>query len=129
MDNRGRPWAEDLLLSGPEVTVVTVLAALGPAGLSSAVDDWHRGRLPKRARRGALAGGAPWRGGEASPRRVWAAVFTPGGQMEDYGRPIRFGVFPTPDPGALDEILALTRIAEDENLDFVGIQDHPYQRR
>lgn len=49
--------------------------------------------------------------------------------MEDYGRPIRFGVFPTPDADALDEVLALARIAEDENLEYVGIQDHPYQRR
>ena len=49
--------------------------------------------------------------------------------MEDYGRPIRFGVFPTPEVDAPDEVMALVRIAEDENLEYVGIQDHPYQRR
>jgi alkanesulfonate monooxygenase SsuD/methylene tetrahydromethanopterin reductase-like flavin-dependent oxidoreductase (luciferase family) len=49
--------------------------------------------------------------------------------MPDYGRPIRFGVFPSPEAEKLDEIMALTRIAEDSGLDYVGIQDHPYQRR
>jgi alkanesulfonate monooxygenase SsuD/methylene tetrahydromethanopterin reductase-like flavin-dependent oxidoreductase (luciferase family) len=49
--------------------------------------------------------------------------------MPDYGRPLRFGVFPTPEAGALDEVLALARVADEENLEYVGIQDHPYQRR
>jgi len=49
--------------------------------------------------------------------------------MPDYGRPIRFGVFPTPDAGKVDEILALARAADEGGLDYVGIQDHPYQRR
>lgn len=49
--------------------------------------------------------------------------------MVDYGRPLRFGVFPTPEAGALDEVLALARLADEENLECVGIQDHPYQRR
>lgn len=48
--------------------------------------------------------------------------------MPDYGRPLRFGVFPTPEVSRLDEILALARVA-DEHLELVGIQDHPYQRR
>jgi alkanesulfonate monooxygenase SsuD/methylene tetrahydromethanopterin reductase-like flavin-dependent oxidoreductase (luciferase family) len=26
-------------------------------------------------------------------------------------------------------VLALARVADEENLDYVGIQDHPYQRR
>jgi alkanesulfonate monooxygenase SsuD/methylene tetrahydromethanopterin reductase-like flavin-dependent oxidoreductase (luciferase family) len=49
--------------------------------------------------------------------------------MPDYGRPIGFGVFPTPDAHMLDETLTLARIADEEGLEFVGIQDHPYQRR
>ena len=49
--------------------------------------------------------------------------------MPDYGRPIRFGVFPTPEAGKLDEILALARVADEGGLEYVGIQDHPYQRR
>jgi alkanesulfonate monooxygenase SsuD/methylene tetrahydromethanopterin reductase-like flavin-dependent oxidoreductase (luciferase family) len=49
--------------------------------------------------------------------------------MPDYGRPLRFGVFPTPDAGALDEVFTLARVADEENLEYVGIQDHPYQRR
>lgn len=49
--------------------------------------------------------------------------------MTDYGRPVQFGVFPTPAAAALDEVLTLARIADDEGLDLIGIQDHPYQRR
>lgn len=49
--------------------------------------------------------------------------------MPDYGRPLRFGVFPTPMAATLDEFLTLARIADDEGLDLIGIQDHPYQRR
>ncbi len=49
--------------------------------------------------------------------------------MPDYGRPLRFGVFPTPDAGALDEVLGLAQVAAEESLEYVGIQDHPYQRR
>lgn len=49
--------------------------------------------------------------------------------MPDYGRPLRFGVFPSPDADSIDLILELARIADEEGLDLVGIQDHPYQRR
>ena len=49
--------------------------------------------------------------------------------MPDYGRPLRFGVFPTPDAASLDEVLALARVADEGGLEYVGIQDHPYQRR
>src|SRR3954468_11659771 len=52
-----------------------------------------------------------------------------GGRMPDYGRPLRFGVFPTPEAAKLDEVLALARVADEGGLDCVGIQDHPYQRR
>jgi alkanesulfonate monooxygenase SsuD/methylene tetrahydromethanopterin reductase-like flavin-dependent oxidoreductase (luciferase family) len=49
--------------------------------------------------------------------------------MPDYGRPLRFGVFPTPEAETLDEVLALARLADQGGLEYVGIQDHPYQRR
>lgn len=49
--------------------------------------------------------------------------------MTDYGRPVEFGVFPTPTADGVAEILAIARIADQEGLDFVGVQDHPYQRR
>jgi alkanesulfonate monooxygenase SsuD/methylene tetrahydromethanopterin reductase-like flavin-dependent oxidoreductase (luciferase family) len=49
--------------------------------------------------------------------------------MTDYGLPVQFGVFPTPEAGTLDEVRALARIADNEGLDLIGIQDHPYQRR
>ncbi len=49
--------------------------------------------------------------------------------MPDYGRPIRFGVFPTPEATKLAEVLALARVADESGLEYVGIQDHPYQRR
>jgi hypothetical protein len=32
--------------------------------------------------------------------------------MPDYGRPLRFGAFPTPEAGALDEVLGLARVAD-----------------
>jgi len=49
--------------------------------------------------------------------------------MPDYGRPLRFGVFPTPEAQTLDEVLTLARVADEGDLEYVGIQDHPYQRR
>jgi alkanesulfonate monooxygenase SsuD/methylene tetrahydromethanopterin reductase-like flavin-dependent oxidoreductase (luciferase family) len=49
--------------------------------------------------------------------------------MTDYGRPVRFGVFPEPATDRLDEILAMATVADRAGLDLIGIQDHPYQRR
>ena len=49
--------------------------------------------------------------------------------MPDYGRPVRFGVFPTPEASKLAEVLTLARVADENGLEYVGIQDHPYQRR
>lgn len=49
--------------------------------------------------------------------------------MADYGRPVRFGIFPTPEAAAFEEIMTLARVADREGLDLIGIQDHPYQRR
>jgi alkanesulfonate monooxygenase SsuD/methylene tetrahydromethanopterin reductase-like flavin-dependent oxidoreductase (luciferase family) len=49
--------------------------------------------------------------------------------MTDYGRAVQFGVFPTPEAAALDDILAIAAIADRSGLELIGIQDHPYQRR
>ncbi len=47
--------------------------------------------------------------------------------MADYGRPLSFGVFPTPEVKALDQVLELALVADETGLDLIGIQDHPYQ--
>ncbi|MPY77334.1 MAG: LLM class flavin-dependent oxidoreductase [Actinophytocola sp.] len=49
--------------------------------------------------------------------------------MTDYRRPVRFGVFPTPDADRVDGILTIASVADQDGLDLIGIQDHPYQRR
>ncbi|HSL11937.1 MAG TPA: LLM class flavin-dependent oxidoreductase [Actinomycetota bacterium] len=43
--------------------------------------------------------------------------------------PAEFGISVTPDWRNNDEILRLTRLADEADLDLVGIQDHPYQWR
>lgn len=48
--------------------------------------------------------------------------------MADHGRPLQFGVSLAPVASELEAILR-TVDAADRNLDLVGIQDHPYQRR
>ena len=45
----------------------------------------------------------------------------------DYGLPIRFGVFVTPE--ATERPMQLAVMAEELGFDVVGVQDHPYQRR
>jgi alkanesulfonate monooxygenase SsuD/methylene tetrahydromethanopterin reductase-like flavin-dependent oxidoreductase (luciferase family) len=47
--------------------------------------------------------------------------------VPDYGRDLTFGYFLV--PNAADPLLASAREAEDRGLDWIGIQDHPYQRR
>ena len=47
--------------------------------------------------------------------------------MPDYGRDIKFGYFLIPD--AASPLLSLAQQAEQLGLDYIGIQDHPYQRR
>lgn len=49
--------------------------------------------------------------------------------MTDYGRPVRFGIFPSPEVAKLDQTLAAAAIADRGGLELVGIQDHPYQAR
>jgi alkanesulfonate monooxygenase SsuD/methylene tetrahydromethanopterin reductase-like flavin-dependent oxidoreductase (luciferase family) len=49
--------------------------------------------------------------------------------MSDYGRAPEFGIFPTPAADAYQDVLEMAKIADENGLDFIGIQDHPYQRR
>jgi alkanesulfonate monooxygenase SsuD/methylene tetrahydromethanopterin reductase-like flavin-dependent oxidoreductase (luciferase family) len=45
----------------------------------------------------------------------------------DYGQPVRFGVFVTPE--ATDRPLRQAALADELGFELVGVQDHPYQRR
>ena len=47
--------------------------------------------------------------------------------MPDYGRAIKFGYFLIPNADA--PLLSIAREVERRGLDYVGVQDHPYQRR
>src|SRR5687767_5160345 len=47
--------------------------------------------------------------------------------MPDYGRVIKFGYFLIPNADA--PMLSLAQEAERLELDYVAVQDHPYQRR
>jgi len=47
----------------------------------------------------------------------------------DYGQPVRFGVFITPDATQPDRALKLAELADELGFDLIGVQDHPYQRR
>jgi len=47
--------------------------------------------------------------------------------MADYGRAIKFGYFLI--PNADDPLLSIAQQVERLGLDYVAVQDHPYQRR
>ena len=47
--------------------------------------------------------------------------------MPDHGRDLTFGYFLV--PNAADPLLATAREIEERGLDWIGVQDHPYQRR
>ena len=47
--------------------------------------------------------------------------------MPDYGRELKFGYFLVPNAG--DPLIETAREAEALGLDYIAIQDHPYQRR
>ena len=47
----------------------------------------------------------------------------------DYGLPIRFGCFITPDATSPLRALELATVVDDLGFDLIGVQDHPYQRR
>lgn len=49
--------------------------------------------------------------------------------MGDYGKPLRFGHFLTPDASIGRQIIPFAQELEAMDLDLIGIQDHPYQMR
>jgi len=49
--------------------------------------------------------------------------------MVDYGQPVRFGVFLTPDATQPSRLLELAILADELGFELIGVQDHPYQRR
>ena len=44
-------------------------------------------------------------------------------------RDLQFGIFLSPAAAAYDETVRVAKLADDLELDLIGIQDHPYQRR
>ena len=46
--------------------------------------------------------------------------------MSDYGRPLQFGYFLTPDASNYPELLRVAQLVDDLGPDLIGIQDHPY---
>ncbi|MFI6079452.1 LLM class flavin-dependent oxidoreductase [Streptomyces sp. NPDC051217] len=47
--------------------------------------------------------------------------------MKDFGRPLQFGVSIDPSAAGFAEALALARQADKAGLDYLAVQDHPYQ--
>jgi alkanesulfonate monooxygenase SsuD/methylene tetrahydromethanopterin reductase-like flavin-dependent oxidoreductase (luciferase family) len=47
----------------------------------------------------------------------------------DYGHPLEFGYFLTPDAGDPVGVLETARLLDRLGYDVIGVQDHPYQRR
>jgi alkanesulfonate monooxygenase SsuD/methylene tetrahydromethanopterin reductase-like flavin-dependent oxidoreductase (luciferase family) len=47
--------------------------------------------------------------------------------MPDYGHPLVFGAFVTPDARSYHETVRLARVADELGFDILGVQDHPYQ--
>jgi alkanesulfonate monooxygenase SsuD/methylene tetrahydromethanopterin reductase-like flavin-dependent oxidoreductase (luciferase family) len=47
----------------------------------------------------------------------------------DYGRPVQFGYFLTPDASDYPEVLRRAQLCDVLGMELIGIQDHPYQSR
>lgn len=47
----------------------------------------------------------------------------------DYGRPVQFGYFLTPDASDYPEVLRRAQLCDRLGMELIGIQDHPYQSR
>ena len=47
----------------------------------------------------------------------------------DYGQPVRFGVFLTPQALEPSRTIELAVLADELGFELIGVQDHPYQRR
>lgn len=49
--------------------------------------------------------------------------------MTDYGLPLQFGVSFSPEVSQSDQMLSLSQRVDQAGLDFIAIQDHPYNRQ
>lgn len=49
--------------------------------------------------------------------------------MTEHDRPLSFGIFPVPDASDLATLWDAVATADENGLDLIGVQDHPYQRR
>lgn len=49
--------------------------------------------------------------------------------MTDYGHPLEFGFFPSPDASNVANLMRLVELAEARGIELLTIQDHPYQKR
>jgi alkanesulfonate monooxygenase SsuD/methylene tetrahydromethanopterin reductase-like flavin-dependent oxidoreductase (luciferase family) len=47
----------------------------------------------------------------------------------DYGHPLEFAYFLSPDAGDPEGVLETARVVDGLGYDLVGVQDHPYQPR
>src|SRR6185369_1540264 len=47
----------------------------------------------------------------------------------DYGRPIEFGFFLVPNADEYPQLIEQAELADRLGLDYIGVQDHPYQQR
>jgi alkanesulfonate monooxygenase SsuD/methylene tetrahydromethanopterin reductase-like flavin-dependent oxidoreductase (luciferase family) len=74
--------------------------------------------LPGLAAKISSAGGRTGLGGQNAAGRI---------AMPDHGREVKFGYFLVPDAG--EPLIAAAQEAERLGLDYVAVQDHPYQRR
>jgi alkanesulfonate monooxygenase SsuD/methylene tetrahydromethanopterin reductase-like flavin-dependent oxidoreductase (luciferase family) len=52
-----------------------------------------------------------------------------GGAVSDYGRSVEFGISLTPNADDYQQLVEQAELADRLGLEYVGAQDHPYQRR
>jgi alkanesulfonate monooxygenase SsuD/methylene tetrahydromethanopterin reductase-like flavin-dependent oxidoreductase (luciferase family) len=57
------------------------------------------------------------------------ALSEPVNERLDYGHPLEFGYFLTPDAGDPGGVLETARLLDGLGYDLIGVQDHPYQPR
>src|SRR5439155_22300687 len=81
------------------------------------------GRWPGAPPRAGRAGRCAWPAAAAGKSWIKAKVSGVG----DYGRDVKFGYFLIPQAEA--PLLAIAREVERRGLDYIAVQDHPYQRR
>lgn len=47
----------------------------------------------------------------------------------DYGQPVQFGYFLVPLAERFDDLIETAQVLDDLGFEYIGVQDHPYQRR